>query len=176
MILPAQVLVADPPWKFGDKLPGESRGASQHYACLTIKELQAFTLPPLEDNAVLFMWRVSSMVPEAYSVVEAWGFTPKTELVWQKLTKHGLDHFGMGRYVRASHETCIIATRGRCFPQCLSVRSTFRAPVPRDKAGAVHSAKPEAFYQIVEELYPGPYTELFARRLRNGWICLGNEV
>jgi N6-adenosine-specific RNA methylase IME4 len=39
-----------------------------------------------------------------------------------------------------------------------------------------HSEKPEEFYKIVEELSAGPYLELFARRRRPGWTCIGDEV
>lgn len=42
---------------------------------------------------------------------------------------------------------------------------------PRGK----HSAKPEAFLDLVEALSPGPYVELFARRDRLGWDTWGNE-
>lgn len=91
-------------------------------------------------------------------------------IVWRKLTKHGKPHFGMGRIVRASHEVCIVATRGKPVPKVLHVRSVFEAPVGR------HSEKPEMFYDIVEELFDGPYLELFARRCRPGWTCLGDEV
>jgi N6-adenosine-specific RNA methylase IME4 len=39
-----------------------------------------------------------------------------------------------------------------------------------------HSRKPDSIYQIVESDYPKPYIELFARRKRDGWICLGDEI
>jgi N6-adenosine-specific RNA methylase IME4 len=39
----------------------------------------------------------------------------------------------------------------------------------------VHSAKPEAFLDIVESVSPGPYLEMFARRNRLGWDTWGNE-
>lgn len=39
-----------------------------------------------------------------------------------------------------------------------------------------HSAKPEAFLDIVEAVSPGPYLELFARRQRLGWDTWGNEA
>lgn len=39
----------------------------------------------------------------------------------------------------------------------------------------IHSAKPEAFLDIVEQISPGPYLELFARRDRLGWDTWGNE-
>ena len=84
----------------------------------------------------------------------------------------GARHFGMGRYVRAEHETCIVAARGRGsrVVRLHNVRSTFEASVGR------HSEKPESFYGIVEAWLEGPYVELFARRRRKGWACHGNEV
>jgi len=38
-----------------------------------------------------------------------------------------------------------------------------------------HSAKPEAFLDMVERISPPPYLELFARRQRLGWATWGNE-
>ena len=113
---------------------------------------------------------MSSQVEEAYRVVRAWGFVPKSEIVWEKLTSSGKPWFGMGRYVRASHETCIVAVRGRVQPLVRNIRSRFSAP------GGRHSEKPEVFYDLVERLAPGPYVELFARRQRPGWTCLGDEI
>ncbi len=39
-----------------------------------------------------------------------------------------------------------------------------------------HSAKPEAFQDLVEQVSPGPYLELFARRQRLGWDTWGNQA
>ena len=163
------VLVADPPWPFGDKLP-DDRGASSHYDIATMDQIRRFPLPEMNPDATLFLWRVASMQYEALSVVTAWGFTLKTELVWIKKTKYGKRWFGMGRTVRAEHETCLIAVRGKPTTLDLSIRSTFEAKVGE------HSEKPEEFYKIVEQLRAGPYVELFARRHREGWTCFGNEL
>ena len=38
-----------------------------------------------------------------------------------------------------------------------------------------HSTKPEAFQDIVEQVSPGPFLELFARRQRDGWDSWGDE-
>lgn len=167
---PASVIVADVPWKFSDSLPGKGRGAAKHYPCMSVRDGVRFPLPPIADNAALFFWRVSSMQSEALRIVDAWGFELKSELVWLKLTKTGKRHFGMGRYVRNEHETCLIATRGRMPPKLKNVRSCFGA------VAGEHSAKPDAFYDIVESLYNGPYVELFARRERPGWTTFGNEL
>ena len=162
------VLVADPPWKFSD---GTRRGgAEKHYPCLRAWEIQRFPLPPISDNAYLFLWRVASMPQEALDVVKAWGFVPKTELVWRKQTSTGKRHFGMGHHLRAEHETCIVATRGQPGPKSRSIRTVFDAPIGR------HSEKPDAFYELVENFHAGPYAEMFARRTRAGWQHFGNEV
>ena len=87
-------------------------------------------------------------------VIRAWGFTPKSELVWVKTTtpcgpelggyttrrrgaktSAGLPDataaFGMGRTARMNHETCIVATRGKTshLVQRHDIRSVFFAPV-----------------------------------------------
>jgi N6-adenosine-specific RNA methylase IME4 len=40
----------------------------------------------------------------------------------------------------------------------------------------MHSAKPEAFLDVVEQVSPGPYLELFSRRARLGWDTWGDEA
>lgn len=173
---PVNVLVADPPWQFRDGLPTTKancgRGAAAHYQCLSLAQIKAFPLPTFARSAVLLLWRVSSMQEEALAVVRAWGFVPKSEIVWVKRRAQGGRAFGMGHYVRAEHETCIIATRGSgaSLVKVRNVRSTFEAPVGR------HSEKPDAFYSLVESLFRGPYVELFARRKRAGWDVYGNEI
>lgn len=164
------VIVADPPWRFGDPLPGKKRGAAKHYSTLSTAEIMRFPLPEMTRDAALFLWRVSAMQQEALDVIRAWGFEQKSEIVWRKMKPSGRVHFGMGRTVRASHETCLIATRGR--PTVLSrrERSVFDAVVGE------HSAKPDEFYEIVERMFSGPYVELFARRHRAGWECFGDQL
>ena len=173
LVDPFRVVAADPPWKFGDKLPGGGRGAAKHYDVLSVEEIERYPLPPIADDALLFLWRVAAMVPEAIRVAKAWGFTPMSEMVWVKTTSSGELHFGMGRYVRASHETCIIATRGRAASLVIdhSIRSVFFAEVGE------HSAKPDEFFHLVERLYPGPRVELFSRvPTRRDWTLYGREA
>jgi N6-adenosine-specific RNA methylase IME4 len=163
--------MADPPWKFDDPLPGNGRGAEKYYSCMTLDELIAFPLPLMQSNSLLLLWRVASMQEEALTLMKAWGYMLKSELVWLKLTANGNAHFGMGRYVRAAHETCLIGVRGRFQVDDRSVRSVFEAPVGR------HSEKPNEAYRIAERLAgEGPLVEIFSRRRRNGWTCYGNEL
>lgn len=186
------VLVADPPWSFGDKLPGQKRGAARNYRVLTVEQIKAFPLPPLADDALLFLWRVSAMQEEALAVMRAWGFVPKSELVWLKSKHSGPPilnekelpddgmarafkdgrqlEFGMGRYTRMQHEVCLIGRRGKARVRDHGVRSVFFAP------RRAHSQKPDEFYGLVERLHAGPYVELFARARREGWDARGDEL
>lgn len=175
-------VVADPAWSFSDDLPGETRGAAKNYRVMSVEDICALSDGrsitmcgqrfDIADDALLFLWRVASMPEEALRVVRAWGFVPKAEMVWLKRTTEGGRWFGLGRFTRAEHETCIIAARGKASTliRSHSVRSTFKAVVEG------HSVKPKRFYDIVEELAKGPFLELFSRRQRDGWTCAGDEM
>lgn len=170
-----RVLVADPPWKFGDKLPGGGRGAEKHYPCMSTEEIVRFQIPRVADDSLLFLWRVASMPWDALRVAKAWGFEPKSEIVWVKgSVKDGelVPRIGMGRYVRNCHETALVCSRGRGLDVIANhgVPSVFVAP--RGK----HSAKPDEFRALVDKLCHGPVAELFARTEWPGWDCFGNNV
>lgn len=179
------VIVADPPWSPRDKLPGRG-GAAKNYRVLTVEQICSFLVDnriDVANDALLFCWRLASMQQEALDVCRAWGFTVKSECIWRKLTRTGKPHFGMGRYVRAGHETCLIAARGRATKLIAShsVRSVFEAPVPVNAdGGIIHSAKPEAFWtDVVEPLTDGTGgygIELFARSRRLGWDAVGDQL
>lgn len=191
-----KTIVADPPWPFSDKLPGETRGAASNYEVMKVDSIESYLARPyrgtpvrdlIDDDALLFLWRVSSMQAEALRVMEGWRFIQKSEVVWVKTTRPPTFTadvtissrptrveefvklaFGMGRYVRAAHETCLIGRRGKGKVQDRSIRSVFFAE------RRAHSQKPEEFYELVERLSPGPYLELFAAgHKRPGWTCIG---
>lgn len=178
-----RLIVADPPWAPRDKLPGPTRGAARQYPVMSTADLCGYlasTSVAIADDAVLLLWRLASMQPDALELAKAWGFRVCSEVVWAKITKTGKPWFGMGRTVRAAHETCLVCVRGRAsrVVQARNVRSVFSAPVPVGVGGKyVHSAKPDAFFELVAEpLVAGPRLELFARRRRAGWDQLGNQL
>lgn len=191
------IAVVDFPWKFKDKLPGDHRGACKNYRDMTLGEGRAFdvvTKLNMAADSLLFLWRVSAMPREALDLLDAWGYTPHSEICWQKLTKNGKPWFGMGRIVRGSHESmyvaargdfevehsheaCLISRRGRPLIASKSIRSSFSAPVAFKEDGSVwHSAKPDEFYTIVDQLVEGPKVDMFARKYREGWTCVGDEL
>lgn len=187
MMEPFKVIVADPAWSFGDALPGDTRGASSQYECMTTHAICSLSDDcgatimgqPIADDAILYLWRVAALQQAALTVARAWDFTVKTDLVWLKKTVKGRRWFGMGRTLRAEHETCLVCTRGRPRLKNHSTRSTFVTDFDASglsaRAGR-HSEKPAEFYAIVEALSDGPYLELFARTHRPGWMSVGNEL
>jgi N6-adenosine-specific RNA methylase IME4 len=101
----------------------------------------------------------------ARSLRRAWGFRPKTVLTWLK------NRIGTGDWLRGQTEHCLFAVRGKPTVQLTNQTTALQAP-----AGA-HSAKPEAFYEMVEALCPAPrYAELFQRRARPRWDGHGDEA
>ena len=90
--------------------------------------------------------------------------------------------YGIGQYARGAHEMMLFGVRGKglnllVYSGRRDIPSVFFAPHPKtDKNRRIHSAKPEAAYELVEARSQGPYLELFARRNRPGWTSWGNEV
>lgn len=176
------VILADPPWHFqtwnGRPGPAQrgskaSRSAQQYYSTMALPEIQAITLPAADD-CVLFLWSCWPLLPDALSVISAWGFEYKTiAWVWVKANRSGFGFFqGLGFYTRSNSEPCLLATRGNPGrPTNRSIQSIIYAPVRE------HSRKPDDQYRKIEALYPNMrYLELFARRKQPGWDVWGNEV
>ena len=47
---------------------------------------QIAALPvPAADDAILFLWAVNCLLPEALHVMNAWGFSYRANLVWDKV-------------------------------------------------------------------------------------------
>lgn len=167
------VIYADPPWRYDNAI--ESWGAARdHYDDMTIEEICGYPAAihlQTDDNAALFLWATNPFLPDALRVIQAWGFTYKTNLVW---VKRDLERPGTGFYVRGRHELLLLATRGSFLPldpHIPPVGSVIEAPV------AEHSVKPDDAYSIIEALYPNcRYIELFARRSRAHWTSHGDQL
>ena len=82
---PAAVLCIDPPWAPRDTNDNGGRGASHKYQVMSTDEIAAMALPDRNERHVLFLWRLASMQVDALHVLDAWGYVPCAEVVWQKL-------------------------------------------------------------------------------------------
>jgi N6-adenosine-specific RNA methylase IME4 len=118
-----------------------------------------------EADAHLYLWAINRYLEPAFDVCRAWGFEPSKMLVW---CKPPMGRLGRGAF-GATTEYVIFARRGSLAHTGYVERNWFEWP--RGK----HSAKPDAFLDIVEQVSPGPYVELFARRARFGWNYWGDQ-
>jgi N6-adenosine-specific RNA methylase IME4 len=132
---------------------------------MTQAEIEALPVSDMaEADAHLWLWVMNSNVPDGWKVAQAWGFQPQTMVTWCKTQP------GVGQWFRNNTEHLLFCTRGRPLTRQTVPTSTWIVC----KRGE-HSAKPEVFLDLVEQVSPGPYLELFARRNRLGWDTWGNE-
>ena len=155
-------ILADPPWDIQQK---GQLGANQHYQLMTIDQIQKLPVALLaQTDAHLWLWATNAALEQAYAVVRAWGFVPRSLLTWFK------PYIGLGNYLRNCTEQLIFATRGHA-PVLVRNQPNWLFAIRQE-----HSHKPEEIYDIIERCSPGPYLELFARRQRVGWDAWGDEV
>lgn len=159
-----QVIYVDPPWQYNNS--GLRGSAESHYPTMSIDDLCQLDIGKLAGDATaLFMWVTSPFLREGLQLCQAWGFEYKTTFVW---IKDRSTYGKLGFYNYGQHEFLFVATRGSCLPQSGTLEpSVLFAP----KQG--HSEKPEAVYELIEQMYSGPYIELFARKTRPNWAAWG---
>lgn len=162
-----QTIVLDPPWDWGDEGDADQFGrARPTYATMSIDQIAALPVRDLAaDNAHIYLWITNRSLPKGFALLEAWGFRYVTCVTWCKPS------IGMGNYFRGSTEQILFGVRGSLPLLRNNVGTWFSAP-----RGDRHSAKPTAFYEMVESCSPGPWLEMFARSERSGWAQWGAEV
>jgi N6-adenosine-specific RNA methylase IME4 len=158
---PYATIVADPPWRFASA--ATKADARRHYSTLALEDIRALPVADLAAPAAhLWCWAVNGLMEEAHQVVRAWGFRALTIVTWCKRAP------GVGHYLRNNTEHAILASRGRALVPADKPLSTW-FEWPRQ----AHSQKPAAFLDLVEQVSPAPYVELFARAPRLGWDSWG---
>lgn len=170
-----QIIYADPPWSYTNgSIP--SGGVNKHYPTMHIDDICALKVPSA-DNAILFLWATTALLPEALRVMDLWGFTYKSSLVWNKVRR------GVGYWFIGQHEFLLVGVKGKVSPppQNKRILSIFESK----REG--HSKKPDQIRKFIEEWYP-TYTrlEMFARDVKqldlygknvfDNWDVWGNEV
>lgn len=178
-----RTIVADPPWPIADfpaKLHGDGaalrtprqtiqpdgRKVATPYGTMGLDAIAALSVKEwAERDAHLYIWTINAYVEQTYALARAWGFKPVKLLVWCKAPKGR----GLGGTFGSATEYVLFCRRGSLASTSRIDRNWWEWP------RSAHSAKPEAFLDVVERVSPGPYLELFARRDRLGWDTWGNE-
>lgn len=158
-----QIIYADPPWRY-DFSKSDSRKIENQYPTMTVDDICNLPIPS-EDNSALYLWATAPKLLEALQVMKAWGYTYKSQAVWDKQT------MGMGYWFRGRHEILLVGVKGKFSPPKVKVPSVFS--YKRNK----HSKKPAEVRQYLSVAFPdNSKIELFAREKIEGWEVWGNEV
>ena len=169
-------VLADPPWRFLNrtgKVAPEHRRLSR-YDTMDAKEIAALPVADVAaDRSHCYLWVPNALLAEGLVVLEQWGFTYKSMLVWHKVRKDGgSDGRGVGFYFRNVTEPVLFGVRGSMRTLDPGRRQVNLVATRKRE----HSRKPEEIYDVIEACSPGPYVELFARYPRLGWTQWGAEA
>jgi N6-adenosine-specific RNA methylase IME4 len=169
-------ILIDPPWRFtnrtGKVAPEHKR--LRRYNTMTFDEIAALPVSALaKAKSHLYLWCPNALICEALRIMQTWGFTYKTNIVWVKVRKDGgPDGRGVGFYFRNVTELLLFGVKGnlRTLP---AGRRQVNLLASRKQE---HSRKPHELYAIIQACSPGPYLELFAREQVPDWIQWGDEI
>ena len=85
-------ILADPPWQFQNrtgKIAPEHKRLSR-YGTMTLDDIKALPMAEIaEETSHLYLWVPNAMLPDGLTVLRAWGFQYKSNLVWHKIRKDG---------------------------------------------------------------------------------------
>lgn len=174
--IPFGTILADPPWRFLNrtgKIAPEHKRLSR-YDTLTCDEIAGLPVSEVvASQAHCYLWVPNALVSEGLRVLETWGFTYKTMLVWHKVRKDGgSDGRGVGFYFRNVTEPVLFGTRGRLRTNWPARKQVNLIATQKRE----HSRKPDQLYPVIEACSPGPFLELFARYPQRGWKVWGDEA
>ena len=158
-----EVIVMDPPWAYGREYDPDGSRVANPYPEMNQQQLLQMQ-PPFAGDCVLFLWTTHQFLWDAGDLMRHWGFTYKATLVWDK------EKMGMGVWLRMQCEFCLVGIKGKPAWDNTKHRDIVR------EARREHSRKPEAFYEIVEDITIGRKLDFFSRQQRTGWDTYGNDL
>lgn len=169
-------VLADPPWQFQNrtgKMAPEHKRLSR-YPTMSLQDIKDLPVEAIvRDTAHLYLWVPNALLDDGMRVMENWGFTYKTNLIWYKVRKDGgPDRRGVGFYFRNVTEMILFGVRGKNARTLQPGRSQENIISSRKRE---HSRKPDEQYELIESCSPGPYLEMFARGPRKNWHVWGNQ-
>lgn len=171
-----RIIYADPPWSYRENTPhldGSHTKAEQVYPTMTIEQLCQLPVSAHSmKSALLALWVPAPLLwesPGPREVMAAWGFTYKTNRVWDKV-RGNPGYYGM----QVVHEHLMIGVRGACPPDVPTPHDSSILTIRRSNR---HSAKPREMREfIMKKWTKGPYLELFGREPVEGWTVFGNDA
>lgn len=170
-------IMADPPWRFTNrtgKVAPEHRRLTR-YETMELEDICNLPVADhLENTAHCYLWVPNALLPDGLTVLKAWGFEYKSNIIWHKIRKDGgSDGRGVGFYFRNVTEILLFGVRGKNARTLRPGRTQVNLFGTRKRE---HSRKPDEQYDIIESCSWGPYLELFGRGKRDDWTVWGNQA
>ena len=172
-------IYADPPWQFQNRT---GKVAPEHkrltrYETMTLSEIISMPISTIAgDKAHLYLWCPNALLPEGLTVMDAWGFEYKGNIVWEKVRKDGQpDGRGVGFYFRNVTELLLFGIKKKSAPNRTLAPARSQVNLIRTMKRE-HSRKPDEIIPIIESCSLEPRIELFARGDREGWDMWGNQA
>tara|TARA_R110001592_G_scaffold7356_1_gene41263 strand:- start:472 stop:1626 length:1155 start_codon:yes stop_codon:yes gene_type:complete len=158
-----EVIALDPPWNYGREYDPDSSRVANPYPEMTQAQLLELA-PPFAEDSVCMLWTTHAFLFDAKELLDQWGFTYKATMVWDK------GKMGMGHWLRMQCEFCLVGIKGK--PKWNNTK--WRDIITETRRE--HSRKPEAFYEMIEDVVTGRRLEFFSREQRKGWATYGNDT
>lgn len=170
-------ILADPPWRFANrtgKMAPEHRRLSR-YGTMDLPQIKKLPVAQIvREPAHLYLWVPNALLPQGVEVLQAWGFTYKSNLVWHKVRKDGgSDGRGVGFYFRNVTELVLFGVRGNNARTLAPGRRQVNLISTQKRE---HSRKPDELYEVIEACSRAPFLEMFARDTREGWVGWGDQA
>ena len=169
-------ILVDPPWRFMNRTGkvGPEHRRLHRYRTMSLEEIASLPVGRLaRPRSHLYLWCPNALLEDGLTVLRAWGFQYKTNVVWLKVRKDGgPDGRGVGFYFRNVTELLLFGVKGS-LRTLAPGRRQVNVLISRKEE---HSRKPELVYDLIERCSPGPYLELFARQRVAGWRQWGDEL
>lgn len=172
-----KTIYADPPWQFQNRT---GKVAPEHKRLTRYSTMKLDTIRQLpvgevaDDKCHLYLWVPNALLPEGLEIMKAWGFTYKTNIIWEKVRKDGMpDGRGVGFYFRNVTEVLLFGIKGEKNRTLNAGRTQVNLIRAMKRE---HSRKPDEFIKLIESCSSSPFLELFARGSRNGWDMWGDQA
>ncbi len=134
------------------------------YPTMTVAEIAALPVEAVAaPSAHLWLWTANQFLPHGFDLMKRWGFKYMVPIQWVKPS-------GLGCWWIHRTQTLLFGYRGK-----LDMRTRLK---PNVIFGAPkrHSEKPAETYDLIEAISHPSRLELFARKPRDGWTAIGNEI
>ncbi len=196
MTEPFATAIIDPPWDYtpapgtaeNKKLSGyvhNKNGDEKYKGTIPTERLKMLPIEKLVGGYVL-LWTTMPFIKDALALLDCWQFPYITGMCWAKYALatstqpqmfgeedafvNGHGYGGVGFWFLGNHELLLVGKR-KGWP---SIRTGYSSLIVEKKTR--HSQKPDNVHALCEDIFPGPYLELFGRRARAQWTVLGDEA